>query len=933
MKVPTVTYRIQFNPDFGFKSLEQIAAYFFDLGISHIYASPIFKARKGSTHGYDIVDTNQLNPELGCESEFQSLIKVLQNQGMGWIQDIVINHMAFDSANQMLMDVLTYGVNSKYSRVFDIEWNHPAESFKGKVLVPVLGTFYAEALEDGQIQLNYEQAELTVNYYAHKFPLNIESVAYIFKHNLKTLEEKLRTDIADFIKFLGALHLLKDFTAESPNGGEYDQKKHVMDVLWEFYCYNFRIREFIDTNIRLFNGERGRPESFDRLDHLLSQQAYRLSFWKVAAEEINYRRFFNINELISVRVEDEEIFTLIHDLIFKYIGENVFSGLRIDHIDGFYNPTEYQQRLRAHARDVYIVAEKILNYQESIPFNWPIEGTTGYDFLNYVNGLFCNQENENVFTKIYNKFCTNNLPFDELVSDKKRLIIGRHMAGDIDNLAQFIKNISAKDRYGRDITLYGLRRALVEVMTFFPVYRTYITGEPVNEIDKRYITEAVQKACEKYPGLLHEFKFIEKFLLLKYPNSLSEEEKKQWGHFVMKFQQYTGPLMAKGFEDTLLYIYNRLISLNEVGGSPERFGFTRREFHDFCKARGKNFPNTLNATATHDTKRGEDTRARINVLSELPKEWEERLKHWSKLNKHNKKQVREIIAPDANDEYFLYQTLIGTFPFDQAKMDRYKKRIKQYLIKAIREAKRHTAWLKPDQEYEDACLSFVEAILKTDRKNDFLTDFLPFEKKIADYAIFNSLAQVLIKITAPGAPDFYQGTELWDFSLVDPDNRRPVDFTKRIDFLKQIREESEKDVLRLISELLAKKEDGRIKLFLVYQALKARNKGRDIFQKGEYFPLSIEGTYKYNIIAFARRYENNWAISVVPRFLTGIIKEGEVPFSTVWRDTQIILPEDAPKNWQDIFTNQKITAERAISISETFKHFPASLLINREKFI
>jgi (1->4)-alpha-D-glucan 1-alpha-D-glucosylmutase len=514
------------------------------------------------------------------------------------------------------------------------------------------------------------------------------------------------------------------------------------------------------------------------------------------------------------------------------------------------------------------------------------------------------------------------------VYEKKRLIIESHMGGDVDSLARLLKKISARDRYGRDITLYGLRRALVEILAQFPVYRTYVNNELLSDRDRAYIVEAVRRAISRRPALLNEINFLKKFFLMDFGPHLSEEEKPQRVRFVMRFQQYTGPLMAKGFEDTLLYVYNRLVSLNEVGGSPDRFGISLEDFHRFNRGRASIWPHSLNATSTHDTKRGEDVRARINVISEIPKEWGATVKKWSRLNQKKKTPSDNIPIPDRNDEYFLYQTLVGTFPPTQDNYNTYVERIKEYAIKVVREAKVHTAWLKPDVEYENAFLSFLEKTIAVSEKNPFLDELREFQKKIAFYGLLNSLSQLLIKTTAPGIPDFYQGSELWDLSLVDPDNRRPVDFDSRIRALSEIREKSSSNLLAFIRELLDTWEDGRIKLFLTHRLLLARKERSRIFQESSHIPLRVEGQYQNHIIAFARVSDISWAITIAPRFLTGIIGEGEYPLGeAVWKDT-VIFPEARLKHWRDGITEEQVTIDEALPVGKALRHFPVALLLS-----
>lgn len=929
MQVPIATYRIQFNPFFTFQSALGIVPYLFELGISTVYASPIFKAKKGSTHGYDVIDHNQLNPEFGQYDDFERLVSELKSRAMWWLQDIVPNHMAYDSQNHMLMDVLENGPCSEYFNFFDIDWSHPYGSLNGRLLAPFLGKFYAESLEDGEIRLKYDEGGLSINYYDLKLPIKLKSYKEVFMRNIKVFEEKFGENNPDLVKFLGVLHFFENLSEARNDDSQYDQVAHAKAMLWLLYTGTADIRKFMDESVEVFNGNKNDTASFDNIDRLLSDQPFRLSFWKVAAEEINYRRFFNINALISLRVEEEKVFNHIHDFVFRLIKEEKISGLRVDHIDGLFDPGAYLVKLRERIGPVYTVVEKILGHDEELPEFWPAEGTTGYDFLNYLNGVFCDKDSEKDFARIYYKFTGLYLPVEEISCDKKRLIIGKHMAGTIDNLARFMKGITEKDRYGRDITLYGLKRALVEIMVFFPVYRSYIDQENFRDADKQYIKEAVNKARVKNPGLTYEFSFIEKFLLFDIGPHFTNDEKATLRNFIMRFQQFTAPLMAKGFEDTALYNYNKLISLNEVGGNPARFGVSVEEFYDFNKKRLARFQNSLNASSTHDSKRGEDVRARINVLSELPGEWRDYLRSWSRLNRPKKKTKDNMRMPDANDEYFLYQTLIGAFPFYEAEFQDFKDRVKAYIIKAVREAKVHTAWIKPDTEYEEACISFIEKILTHCEKNRFLGEFLEFQRKIAFYGVFNSLSQTLIKITSPGAPDFYQGTELWDLNLVDPDNRRAVDFQKRISLLTSIKKKAQENIYALLEELLCSVENGGVKLFLVYQALKLRRERIELFQRGNFIPLKTGGRFKDCIIAYARNYEGGWALTIVPRFLTRLVKEGERPLGEkVWHDTCILLPEGLPSFWKDAISGTAIEGVNRLSAACIFKSLPAALLVN-----
>jgi (1->4)-alpha-D-glucan 1-alpha-D-glucosylmutase len=928
VRIPVATYRLQLHKDFGFRAVKEIVRYLSEFGISDIYASPIFKARKGSLHGYDVVNPGEINPELGSPSDYERLAGEVKVLKMGWLQDVVPNHMAFDADNEMLMDVLENGTRSPYLEYFDVFWDHPYASLKGRVLAPFLGKFYGEALEEGEIKILFDKKGFRVSYYDLSYPLKLESYTHLLTHGLKALRRKLGRNHPHFIKLLGILYVLK--TLSSQEGGEdgYDQVTFIKNTLWEIYTQSPEIREFLNENLRVFNGEKDRAERVRLLDPLLSEQLFRLSFWKVATEEINYRRFFSINDLISLKVEREEVFRHTHSFIFSLLKEEKLTGLRIDHIDGLFDPERYLKRLKEENKGVYMVVEKILDPDEELPSSWPVQGTSGYEFLNMVNLLFC--RGGRAMSRVYMTFTGRRGAYEDLVMEKKKLILERHMTGDVDNLAHLLKAISSRDRHGSDITLYGLKSALTEVMVSFPVYRTYVSSEKVRQEDRFSIHRAVKRARERNPGLSHELDFVERFLLLELEEDLSEEEKAERVSFVMRFQQFTAPLMAKGFEDTTLYVFNRLVSLNEVGGSPDRFEIPLERFHEFNVRRKERWPHSLSATATHDTKRGEDVRARINVLTELTDEWESRLKEWNRINRGKKRRVRGFRVPERNDEYFLYQTLLGAFPFDQKDYPQFVERMKGYIIKSVREAKVHTAWLKPDEEYESAYMAFLEDLLRPSEENLFLQAFLPFQQKIAWYGLWYSLSQTLIKITAPGVPDFYQGCELWDLNLVDPDNRRPVDYEARAASLREIKARDEKAAGPLISELLSTKEDGRIKLFLIYRGLKARRENIRLFQEGDYLPLEGEGRFRDCVIAFARKHGDEWAVVVVPRFLTAVAAEGEYPLGKEkWKDTRILFPVDARQAWINTLTGEEMEGHGSLPVGDLLRAFPVSLLIRK----
>jgi (1->4)-alpha-D-glucan 1-alpha-D-glucosylmutase len=933
MKIPVATYRVQFNAEFGFAQARDIVDYFADLGISTLYASPVFRAKKGSSHGYDVVDTNSLNPDLGSDEEFEGLMKVLKKNGIGWIQDFVPNHMAFDGENEKLMDLLENGQDSKYYDFFDIDWSHFDEGLRNRLLTPFLGRHYGESLDAGEIVLRYSDRGFYFQYYDLVLPLKIESYTRILKQGHLELAKKLGDENPSLIKFHSIIHSLNTLpSSQDDMTGRYNQIRFIKSMLWELYTANDDIRDFIGEKVITVDGGNIPEDHLNFLDNLLAEQFFRIAFWKVASEEINYRRFFNINGLISLRMENDQVFDQTHVLLQKMIKEKKISGLRIDHIDGLYDPTGYLRRLRDKSGDLFIVVEKILDIHEELPSLWPVQGTTGYEYLNYINGIFCDETNGSAMNKLYYSYTGMKSSYEAILYEKNQLIIEKDMTGDVDNLAHLLKKISSKDRYGNDMTIYGLKKAIIEILALFPVYRTYMRLDYCSDADRHLIRETLTKALGLNPELLNELKFIEQFLLLEFSEYHTGEDKANWYHFISRFQQLTGPLMAKSLEDTTLYVYNRLLSLNEVGSSPDRFGTSVTAFHDYILKRSRRLPHSMNATSTHDTKRGEDVRARINVLSEIPEVWESNLRKWSRLNRKKKKSIKGITIPDKNDEYFLYQTLIGTYPSNPGEIESFHDRLKAYTIKAVREAKVHTEWLRPDTDYEKYYISFIEKILKSSDQNRFLEEFLTFQKMIAYYGIFNSLSQTLIKIASPGVPDFYQGTEFWDLNMVDPDNRRPVDYGLRKWLFNEMKSRESVDRLKLIGELLSTKEDGRIKLFLMYKALSARNKEKALFQKGSYIPLETAGRHKDSILSFARAYKPVWMIAIAPRFLTGVVGEHQYPFGMeVWHDTHIQLPQQAPTSWKDVITGETFTFEKELTVGTVLKYFPVALLLNTEK--
>jgi (1->4)-alpha-D-glucan 1-alpha-D-glucosylmutase len=981
-RIPVSTYRVQLNHQFNFADLKSIVSYLNHLGISDCYASPYFKAQKGSLHGYDILDHNQLNPEIGTEEDYEKFVEELKKYGMGQVLDIVPNHMAIaGSDNQWWMDVLENGPSSLYADFFDVDWKPVKDELENKILLPILGDQYGRVLENQELILTFEEGAFFISYYDRKFPVAPVSYTQILRFRIEELEKKIGSDhpfLQELLSIITALSHLPPRTEE--NREKITERRREKEVikrrLWDLCYKSEEVRRFIEENVRLFNGEKGNPRSFDLLDELLNEQVYRLSHWRVAMEEINYRRFFDINELAAIRMENANVFEEAHQLIFELIRERKVTGLRVDHPDGLYNPAEYfyqlqrscfiQFCLQASAPSpgqspleeftgrfydetlsqnpssplrmpLYIVGEKILTKSERMPEDWPIFSTTGYVFLNSVNGIFVDMDRAKAFEDIYTRFIRSKVDFQDLFYEKKKLFMLTSMSSEINTLGHYLNRISEKNRHTRDFTLNSLTTVIAEVIANFPVYRTYVTRSGVNERDIRYVEQAVARAKRKNPALSATiFDFFQNVLLLRYPEDFNEEDKGEWLDFTMRFQQITGPAMAKGLEDTAFYVYNRFISLNEVGGNPERFGTPLDTFHGQNIERTKFWPHAMIATSTHDTKRSEDVRARLNVLSEIPEEWRRCLIRWSRMNKRKKSVVDGQLVPDRNEEYLLYQTLVGAWPIHpmgEKDGELFEKRIRDYMLKAVREAKVNTSWISPNVSYEEALLKFVDSILSS---HVFVDDLVSFQKKVSYFGMFNSLSQTVLKITSPGIPDFYQGTEIWDLSLVDPDNRRLVDYSFRKNMLEELERgvnHSGSDLLAFLRGLLQNWRDGAIKLYVTFKALNYRKEHSLLFGEGAYFSVVCEGPRKDHVCAFARQRGEESVLVVVPRFLTRLVKADEPLGEEVWAESHLVLPEEVPAGGQfrNVFTNETIRAlvqngKKVLILGDVFRTFPVAML-------
>jgi (1->4)-alpha-D-glucan 1-alpha-D-glucosylmutase len=931
METPTGTYRLQLCPDFTFRDVVPLLAYLRKLGISHLYLSPIFACRPGSTHGYDIVEMNEINPELGGREGLRILSEEMGQAGMGWLQDVVPNHRAFHGANGLLMDVLENGHHSPYHRFFDILWDHPYENIRGRVLAPFLGDFYAKCLERGEILLSYGEKGFEIRYYELQLPIAIRTYNRILKRNLHSLKARTDLPVADLSKLLALIRFIDNLDGETRRNPDFPFSSFVKGLLWELYSTYPWVKSHIDEALSDINGRNDGPEAGDLefLDQLLGEQNFRLSYWKVGTEELNYRRFFSINDLICLCVEDEEVFEETHRLLFGLIEEGTIQGIRIDHVDGLYDPGRYLEEVRRRFPDLYVIVEKILEAGEALPASWPVQGTTGYDFLNAVGGLLSDPGHADRMQEVYGTFAGTPLSYEELVEEGKRNIIEKHMAGDVDNLALWLRSVASRTREGNDLTMHALRQALVEMLVKFPVYRTYVSPENFDPRDRALIAGVVERSKETAVRFRNELELIGSSILRATGGDMPEPERREWIAFVMRLQQYTGPLTAKGVEDTTFYLYNRLLSRNDVGCDPSELGYPVEAFHDFASERAEEWPRTLNASSTHDTKRGEDVRARLHVISENPEEWKERLHRWHGLNRGHKVRIRDRECPSRNDEYFLYQTLLGAAPFEGLQADHFPSRLEAYLVKACREGKQASSWLAPNEAYEEALTGFAEKVMSPDRSPSFLEDFTGYLKKISFHGIFNSLAQTLLKTVAPGVPDFYQGSELWDFSLVDPDNRRPVDYKKRAQALEDVEAKASQDRAALIRDLAKTPEDGKIKLFVIREALEVRKEIPKVFLEGRYEPLLTRGGRAPHVVAFARVHNGRAAAAVVVRHASRLEPTADLRIDPeTWGDTELPLPGNAPRDWVERFTGKRISGRRNVPVRELLCTLPVALLMS-----
>jgi (1->4)-alpha-D-glucan 1-alpha-D-glucosylmutase len=1008
---PTATYRLQFEKEkMSFRAAAAIVPYLNELGISHLYPSPYLKICSATTNGYAIVDYAQLNPDLGSEADYRAMIAALHGCGMGQILDTVPNHMsATPSENLWWTDVLENGPASPHAAYFDIDWHPIKEELHNRILLPILGKQYGQVLEAGELSLEHRQGSFFVRYYQLLLPLDPRSYRLVLTQELDGLREVLPADseeLRELESIITALEHLPERTETAPERvAERQREKEVIKGRLRVLTDRAApIAAFVDRNVQSLNGNPADPHSYDRLDKLLDAQVYRLSHWKAAADEINYRRFFDINDLAAVCMEDPDVFAESHRRVFEFLVCGDVDGLRIDHIDGLYDPIEYLRRLqggylralgmayyqqsletagtpsdapaetaeaapppwnaiepdflqkvtelsfadRLHL-PLYVVVEKILGAAEPLPEGWLLAGTTGYDFLNDVGGLFVEPTGLVELAKLYGHFVGQRLDFREVAHQSKQLILHTAMSSELQLLAHRLNRISERHRRSRDFTLNTLRLALREILACFPVYRTYICHDNVSDRDRQVLCRAAAQAKRRNPNVdAAAFDFVRDVLLLETPPEADETIRRERELFIGRFQQVTSPVMAKGIEDTAFYRYFPLASLNEVGGDPSRGPATLDEFHRHNLARQTQWPRSLLATTTHDSKRSEDARARISVLSEIPRPWRTAMNRWARLNRRHRGEVDGQPAPSHGDEYLFYQSLLGVWPLAplQGKdLAALVARLQGYMEKATREAKLYTSWMNPDAQYDAAVRQFVAAALDDHPKNRFLAEFREFHEQVVNWGLYSALGQSVLKLTSPGVPDIYQGQELWDFSLVDPDNRRPVDFASHRKMLGRLQKDigrRERSLLAVARQLAMNPRDARLKLFLTWRTLQFRRRQAELFQSGEYLPLQVEGARAKHVCAFARRSaaaaatEQPMAVVIVPRWIAQLTPLAQDSLRAppplgheVWEDTRLVADARIPPSLRNLFTGQVYSsAESPLQMGTVLSDFPVALLTN-----
>jgi (1->4)-alpha-D-glucan 1-alpha-D-glucosylmutase len=960
---PLATYRIQFNQSFRFEDARALVPYLSRLGVTHVYSSPLLRARSGSAHGYDVVDPRTLNPELGDETQFRALVTSLRALGMGLILDIVPNHMAAASENPYWQHVLTYGLSSPYARWFDIDWRRPDPELWGRVLVPVLGDRLPRILAQDQLCVSWLDGRFRIQYFDHHFPIDPATVPDICLFGINDLHEQLEPGHPALSEMLRILKRLRELPRRSARiRRKVDILPEIAESLLSQLARVFedspQIREWVERTAQEFGAGK---DGHKRLRRLLAAQSYRLVYWRRAARILNYRRFFDINDLIAVRQEDPEVFQETHALIVRWVQEGLIDGVRVDHVDGLRDPRTYLERLRdavtdaeQPARHCEVYVEKILGFDEELPDDWPVAGTTGYDFLNQVEAIFLSPAGTAELEKNYRRILGRPVSFAGIAAWGKRRVLKAELSAFVGRLAGYLLRLAHYDPQNAGLTQSECVAAIVEFVVALPVYRTYIGNHDtaVGDRDRRYIETALHRARKTERAAPEAFDVLEQVLLLRDQEHLPENIQQERLNFIQRLQQLTGPATAKGIEDTALYVFVPLASRNEVGSELDApIEGAVEHLHGINQRRASARPGDMLCATTHDTKRTADARSRLDVLSELPKLWGAFVARWRKWNKPHHRRIRGRVAPDPNTEYLLYQTLVGIWPApdpedpdaivpDGDALNELRERAEQYMLKAVREAKIKTSWVDSDEEFEEALLTFVRSVfLPADvRASQFLGDLHHFVARIARPGLWNALSRTLVQYTSPGMPDLYQGDELWNFALVDPDNRRPVDYELRKRMLDEIvtgfegQAEARREFLK---DLVDNPEDGRIKLHLIRHVLHARSERRALFADGDYEQLQIEGAAAEFLFGFARTAGEFAAITLVPRLVATLVENPVQPpiGAEIWKDTRIVLPDRLQgRTWRSVLTGEPVSTRpedgpAILRAAVVLADFPGALLL------
>jgi (1->4)-alpha-D-glucan 1-alpha-D-glucosylmutase len=887
LRIPCSTYRLQLHKEFTFDDAAGIADYLRALGVSHVYCSPYLQASPGSMHGYDVVSHQRVNQELGGAEGHERFCRKLGEVDLGQVLDIVPNHMSLGKENRYWWDVLENGTSSRYASFFDIDWQPQEERLRDKVLMPILGDQYGKVLQTGGIRVVRRGNRFQVECSGQTLPTSPTSLPVI----LSRAAEYAKSDTLSFLAASFGRLPQPEYVDRRTILARNRDKVVLFDLLERLSNEEQGVWEAIDQSVSELNGNQ------DALDDFLNQQNYRLAYWKTADQQLSYRRFFDVNSLIGLRVEREYVFEETHALVLDWLKRGVLDGVRVDHPDGLRDPLEYLKRLREKAPDAWVVGEKILEPGEFLRESWPIQGTTGYDFLNVALGVLVAPEGMAELTSMYGDFTNEITDFHSIAHEKKISVTQEGLGSDVNRLTSLFVEICEANRDRRDYTQAEVRRAIREVAACFDIYRTYVVPEreEITDEDREHITQATECAKQQRQDIDGNlFDFMRDVLTMVVKGKKETE-------FVLRFQQFTGPVMAKGVEDTAFYCYDRLTGMNEVGSDPGRNGLSVAEFHAYCEKMQATHPATMTTLATHDTKRSDDVRARLAVLSEIPGKFYSAIQRWSRMNSAFRTGKRGSPAmPDRNTEYLYYQTLIGAWPLP---MDR----AQAYMLKAVREAKQQTTWVANNKEFEEALRMFIELTLNY---APFLRELQQFVDRVRDAGRVNSLAQTLLKHTAPGVPDLYQGTELWDLSLVDPDNRRPVDYGLRKRLLCELKRMKAEDVA---AQVMLRADEGLPKMWTIHKALELRREQPDCFgSEAEYTPLEVDGDRHDHVIAYLRGED---VVTVVPRLT--------LKLGSAWKDTIVVLPKG---RWRNRLTGGSV-AGGVITMRLLLKDFPVALLV------